>query len=72
MLQKFMPFTVCDAKFIGTNGSMGYIHGKTYRIRICFGDLYLIVYCNGHDPCPYDTQRALFKNWEIYTGEIRP
>lgn len=64
------PFTVCDAKFIGKNGSMGYIHGKLYRIRISFGERFLIVFCKGHEPCPYDTQTAFFANWEIYTGEL--
>ena len=64
------PFTVCDAKFIGENGSMGYTHGKLYRIRISFGERFLTVFCNRHEPCPYDTQTAFFTNWEIYTGDI--
>jgi len=70
MFEEITPFTVCEAKFIGSNGSMGYATEKTYRIRIEFHKHNIVVYCKNHVPCPYDTQRALFKNWEIKTGEL--
>ena len=70
MFTKIVPFTVCEAKFIGSNGPLGYTTGKMYLIRIEFNKHYIVVYCKNHFPFPYDTQRELFNDWEIKTGEL--
>lgn len=59
------------AKFIGANGSMGLIHGKTYAIEIDTqrADNYIWVrwYDTMRDKsvfCPYSSVKKLSENWE--------
>ena len=63
-----IPFTICKARFIGADGSLGFRNGSEYVIKIYFGNK-IYVSCKDHLTCPYDTENALLKNWEIHTGE---
>lgn len=59
-------------KFIGTDGSMGYKHGKTYRVFIYeerYDGSLLIAAGNWFNiwskpTIPYGSQAAFEKNWE--------
>lgn len=59
------------AKFIGENGSMDLVHGKTYKIEIGTGMRDGYVWVFWHDPikkrrisCPYSSIKKLSENWE--------
>ena len=56
-------------KFIGTDGSLGLKHGKTYNVTLKTFDKYVvaIIKINFMDSviCPYGSMQALAKNWEI-------
>ena len=62
-----------EARFIGMNGSAGLKHGKKYQIEIKDNTNKLIfrgrydfyVYVNGTFGIPYDTMKAIKKNWEF-------
>ena len=56
------------AKYIGTNGSMGFKTGKTYNIfthcKVLNSQPVIIVYCNNDDSwCPYSSLESLLENW---------
>jgi len=59
------------AIFIGTNGSMGFIEGKSYDIQVVFNSyLYPIIITAIDDKgsdirCPYNSLELLFDNWEF-------
>lgn len=55
--------------FIGEDGSMGFKHGKNYRISLSF---------HGRSPitmvvprlCPYSSLTAFGRNWQLTRGDI--
>jgi hypothetical protein len=51
-------------RFIGRDGSLGLRHGQVYRlsVRPWREDG---VYITFPVPCPYDTDEAFWRNWEI-------
>lgn len=53
-----------NAKFIGENGSLGYIHGKVYNLAIDKNTIYLNGKNNNHE-CPYQTIESFLKNWDV-------
>lgn len=50
-------------KFIGQNGSMGLINGKTYDVKITSKDYYIWVEWGFCKVCPYDSPQSFAKNW---------
>lgn len=56
-------------KFIGTNGSMGLVNGKTYVVRVFSQHGYIWVeiwFMNEKTKklCPYETPQSFARNWE--------
>lgn len=64
-----------SARFMGTNGSMGYIRGRIYLLMVVpnfFGNTITIAPLNGVSfrpiedmQCPYSNMEAFLANWEI-------
>ena len=55
----------CRAVFIGQDGSMGYRNGQSYDLMIMIRDRRIWVSSQYASICPYDTMRALLKNWKF-------
>ena len=54
----------CEAIFSGTDGSMGFKKGHRYTINVVTDRGYIwVVY--GLKAVPYETMRALLKNWNF-------
>lgn len=56
------------AKFIGEDGSMGLRNGQIYDIRInkiLYRFRRMPCIWIGKNYCPYETEEALYSNWEI-------
>lgn len=56
-------------RFIGVNGSMGLVHGKTYIVKISSrdGQIWAEIWCTGMKAkkiCPYDSPQSFARNWE--------
>lgn len=51
------------AKFIGKDGSMGFVNGRVYSIEICTFDGMIWVKW-GCVICPYTSLKTLTQNWE--------
>lgn len=49
-------------RFIGTDGSMGLRHGRTYRLVI--NPWKAGVRILAPVVCPYETQKSFWRNWE--------
>ena len=56
-------------KFIGTDGSLGLQHGKTYEVNLKTAGRYLIARIQtgwiSETICPYGSVQAFAKNWEL-------
>lgn len=52
------------AKFIGQNGSMGFVNGKNYYLDIWIDDS-IIWIRNKKTICPYETMIGMLKNWDF-------
>lgn len=61
-------------KFIGANGSMGLIHGRTYNVKIKTKNEYIWViiprfefrpFVFGTWRCPYSSPQSFAANWEL-------
>lgn len=53
-------------KFIGTDGSMGLTHGKTYTVQIYSAGGYIYVDW-GMNRCPYGSPQDVADNWKKET-----
>jgi hypothetical protein len=53
------------AKFIGRNGSLGYVTGKNYPLTVRFNT---IQRKDGTGICAYDSIESFFSNWLITAG----
>lgn len=69
------------AKFIGTDGSLGYRYGQIYeleqQVNVAWADLHnlhvgvspLVVRRKGGSGfCPYSSEQAFRANWEVLNG----
>lgn len=52
------------ATFIGTDGSMGFRNGSIYEITISISNGKIWIK-RGWTACPYETMKALLKNWRF-------
>ena len=52
-----------NLKFIGTNGSMGLIHGKVYNVNVFTKLNYILVTWKPDVICPYDSPQSFAANW---------
>ena len=56
-------------RFIGTDGSMGLVYGRKYKVRVYSDSTYIWVEWN-NGRCPYSSPINFAKNWgsvnEIY------
>lgn len=50
-------------RFIGANGSLGYVRGEIYMLTL-FGSGTREVQILYPAPCPYDSWALFFENWE--------
>ena len=50
-------------KFIGKNGSMGLIYGKTYDVKIISRYHYILVKWDSCKVCPYSSPQSFAENW---------
>lgn len=68
-------------RFIGSDGSMGLIHGRTYRVQLSIRDGYFWVrwhpgdrvYILSHgEPkeCPYRSLNTFAQNWALETDAL--
>jgi hypothetical protein len=52
-------------RFIGEDGSLGYRHGRIYRLVLAVpGHGWPIEIIDGGQFCPYDSEEAFSRNWE--------
>ena len=51
------------ARFVGSDGSMGFRKGKVYDVRLFTTDNYVWVQYRGVT-CPYSSFSKLLENWE--------
>lgn len=56
-------------KFIGKDGSMGLVHGKSYKVFLRSVGKYLIAYISkglfNEIACPYGSVQAFAANWKL-------
>ena len=61
-------------KFIGRDGSMGFVNGKVYKIRTAVrvnskGQVFLWVYdMSSNLYCPYSNLEKMLDNWKILSN----
>lgn len=59
------------AKFIGKNGSMGFVTGRIYNIKTRCGFVYgktpclIVVDVLNKNSCPYSSLESMLENWEL-------
>lgn len=62
------------AKFIGEDGSLGFVNGATYNIETCveshwfsMGGLIVVYVVGSRLNCPYSSVEKFLENWEVIT-----
>ena len=56
-------------RYIGVNGSMGLVHGRSYIVKLFSKDrrIWLEIWIDDKKSkklCPYDSPQSLARNWE--------
>ena len=55
-----------EMRFIGADGSLGFKHGKIYKVSIEDDGKYVWIYTKDNR-CPYSSMKKLRDNWEDVT-----
>ena len=57
-------FKIIEAKFTGTNKSLGYIKGRKYQLRVYENSNMIRVHETGNGICAYTSISVFLDNWD--------